>query len=230
MVKDKMSSFLLSVAVFFFIITFSISLPIYFRPFYYLHINALDLAEDSGYSYAEIKESYDQVLDYLTLPNREFGVGVMRYSQSGASHFADCKMLFMLNSFILILSGFFILTLRLLKRMGKIREYKFSDRSPSFWAATLACSLTVLLTAAASLSFHNAFNVFHKIFFIGKDNWYFDPRYDEIINILPEKFFMNCALFIVFSIITLSLAIIIGECILIKKTKKRILKNFLKTF
>ena len=29
-----------------------------------------------------------------------------------------------------------------------------------------------------------------------KDNWIFDPRYDQIINILPQQFFINCAIVI----------------------------------
>ena len=59
-------------------ITFSIGLPIYFRPFYYLHINGLDMVENTRWSYEVIKEAYDEVLDFLVL-NRPFGTGELRY-------------------------------------------------------------------------------------------------------------------------------------------------------
>ena len=38
--------------------------------------------------------------------------------------------------------------------------------------------------------------VFHAIFFPGKDNWIFDPAADQIILVMPEVFFRNCALLI----------------------------------
>ena len=44
-------------------ITFSIGLPIYFRPFYYMHINALEMVENTGWSFDVIKGAYDEVLD-----------------------------------------------------------------------------------------------------------------------------------------------------------------------
>ena len=69
-------------------ITFSIGLPIYFRPFYYLHINGLDMVESTGWSYDIIKEAYDEVLDYLVF-NTPFGTGQLRYSSEGKAHFAS---------------------------------------------------------------------------------------------------------------------------------------------
>ena len=38
--------------------------------------------------------------------------------------------------------------------------------------------------------------VFHAIFFPGKDNWIFDPAADQIILVMPEVLFRNCALLI----------------------------------
>ena len=92
------------IAVVLFIITVSIGLPIYLRFFYYLHINALDLPQKTGYDYATIKHAYDQMLNYLTLPNTEFSTGIFAFSKDGASHFADCKVLFNLNAITLIVS------------------------------------------------------------------------------------------------------------------------------
>lgn len=59
------------IALFLFLLSFAISLPILSRWFYYIQINTLGLEEASGHTYAEIKEAYDQILDYLLLPGRE---------------------------------------------------------------------------------------------------------------------------------------------------------------
>ncbi len=57
--KQKLISILFSVAALLLIITISIGLPIYFRPFYYAHIPAMDLDLMSGYTKAEIIEAYN---------------------------------------------------------------------------------------------------------------------------------------------------------------------------
>ena len=103
--KTKLLSMLCAVCVVFFLLTAAIGLPIYIRPFYYAHIEAFDLARVSGYSEEEIREAYDEVLDYLTLPGKEFSTGVLPHSAEGKAHFEDCKVLFDLNASILIGSG-----------------------------------------------------------------------------------------------------------------------------
>jgi uncharacterized membrane protein len=100
--KNKLLSVLCAVSVFLFLLTVSIGLPIYIRPFYYAHIGACDLEAVSGYSESEIRQAYDEVLDYLTLPGREFGTGVMPISHEAEHHFADCKVLFDLNAVVLV--------------------------------------------------------------------------------------------------------------------------------
>ena len=45
--------------LFIFLLSFSISLPILNRWFYYIQINTLHLEEASGYTYAEIKKAFD---------------------------------------------------------------------------------------------------------------------------------------------------------------------------
>ena len=94
---------LLIVSILVLILTISIGLPIYFRPFYYLHINALELPINTGYSYDTIKEAYDAVLDFLVY-GTQFSTGALKYSEEGKNHFIDCKFLFDLNLYGLIIS------------------------------------------------------------------------------------------------------------------------------
>ena len=199
-----LTSSLFCVALFFFILTFSISLPIYCRQFYYLHIDYLELTEVSGFTKPEIIGAYDSVLDYLTLTNKEFSVGVMKYSPAGKMHFADCKTLFSLNSTILLVSEFCVLLLLIIRKSGKIGPFLIGKRHASFYSALAAVFIPLIIGALASLNFDKAFEVFHKIFFPQKQNWILNPKTDEIINVLPQKFFMNCAILIGVSILVFS--------------------------
>ncbi len=207
MLKNKFCSLLFAVSVFFLILTFSIALPIYFRPFYYLHITPLNL-EAQGFSYSQIVNSYNSVLDYLTLPNKNFSAGVMKFSTSGASHFADCKALIALNMTVLIISFILIVIFLLLKRFGKLSFVNPGKHSAAFRGAVCALAVPVLIGLVASINFNRAFDVFHKIFFMGKSNWVFDKTQDEIIKVLPEIFFRNCAILIATSIFVISSIII----------------------
>lgn len=209
---------LFGVAVFFFIISFSIGLPIYCRFFYYLHINAFDLPSITGYDYATIKYAYDQVLNYLTLPGLEFSAGVFIFTEEGAAHFADCKVLFNINLIALLLSSAIIITTLTLQKKGLVLLKKPFGYSVAFTSAVSVLAIILLLFGIVSINFDKAFVIFHKIFFAGKDNWTFDPRYDQIINVLPQEFFMNCAIFIGAGIIALSVGIIVFQ--IVTKTRK----------
>lgn len=212
------TSVLFAVALFLFILTFSIGLPIYCRPFYYAHIDALNLPEKSGFTAEQIRQSYDAVLDYLTLPNREFSVGDMAYSPDGAAHFADCKALFDLNIGVLICSAICLIVLLVLRKVGKIQDFCIGRHPASFYSAMTTIFLPVTVGILASLNFDRAFVIFHSIFFPGKENWIFDPYTDEIIRVLPRQFFMNAAILIGASVLILSLIILIFDRI--KDSKK----------
>lgn len=218
--RDKCLAALLAVAVFFFILTASIGLPIYIRPFYYAHIEALDLPGVSGFAADRIIEAYDEVLDYLTLPGRDFGTGVMACSESAADHFRDCKVLFDLNAGLLLASAAVIAVLWVLRRMGRIGPLKLGSHGGAFWGALAAVGIPLVVGALAALDFSRAFVIFHSIFFPGKDNWLFDWNADQIIRVLPQQFFMNCAILIGAGILVLSLGILAAEYCLNRKDKE----------
>ncbi len=205
----QLLALLCAVAVFFAILTASIGLPIYIRPFYYAHIDAMELPEKSGFTREEILAAYDEVLDYLTLPGREFGTGKLAYSESGKAHFADCKVLFNLNAGVLLGSGLCLGLLHLLRR--KYGPYRLGKHSSAFYGAGAAVILPIVLGSLAALDFDRAFVIFHTIFFPGKTNWLFDYRTDEIIRVLPQDFFMHCAILIAAGVLVFSGAVLVWE-------------------
>ena len=222
-VSDKLSAVAtvaFAVAVALFILTFSIGLPIYIRPFYYAHIDDVKYAEYYGWDHEIMREAYDEMIEYCTTPGAEFGTGELKYSESGASHFADCKSLFTLNWVVFTVSGAVIILISALKHLGLIRLRRpFGFDATFFSAIGLLVSFT-LIGLLASIDFSTAFTIFHKIFFPGKDNWLFDPRTDQIILLLPQSFFMDCAILILASIIALS-AIFIAVGILRRDKKHK---------
>lgn len=208
---DRSLSVLFAAAVFFFILTFSIALPIYCRFFYYIHIEALALPVSSGFEASQIMDAYNEVLDYLTLPGQNFGTGVMICSAEAQVHFEDCKMLFDLNAGVLLGSAACIAILLALRKAGVIGDLYLGRRSGAFWGAAAILVCIAGIGCLAVLDFDQAFDIFHMIFFPGKDNWIFNWNADQIIRILPQAFFRNCAILIGSSILMLSLGTMLAH-------------------
>ena len=205
----RLLAVLCAVCLCLFLLTVSIGLPIYIRPFYYAHIDACNLEAISGYSEQEILDAYNEVLDYLTLPGREFGTGVMPYSEEGKAHFADCKGLFDLNAAIMLGSGLILLVLVAMRK--KWGPYRLGKHSAYLWAAVLSVTAPIMIGALAALDFDRAFVVFHSIFFPGKTNWIFDWHADQIIRVLPQEFFRNCAILIGGGLLSMAVGILVWE-------------------
>ncbi len=206
-VSNKIIPILFSIATFVLMVTCSVAMPIYVRPFYYWHIEALHL-EKSGYTAAQIKEAYNEILDYLTLPGGTFSAGDFPFTESGAAHFVDCKVLFTLNAVLLLCAAVFIIGVLWLRRQNRIPSLYIGKFHAAFYAAVTALLLIVLIAVVASMDFYAAFVSFHSIFFPGKENWILNYRTDPIINVMPQDFFMNCAILIGVCIVTASVAII----------------------
>lgn len=154
---------------------------------YVIDIDALSIPEASGLERQEIMMNYNAVLDYLSpFCQEDFSLPTLKFTETGAGHFHDCKVIF---NWIYALGAAAALGLILMK------AFKLFDRRTLRLSGILTAAIPVLLLAATALNFDKLFLYFHKVFF--EDNtWIFDPRYDEIIKILPQTFFMHCALLI----------------------------------
>lgn len=217
--KNKLLTVLFCICLVLFMLTFSIGLPIYCRFLYYIQIKTLGLEERTGYSYEVIKRAYDDVLNFCTLPWAKFKTGELKYTESGAAHFADCKVLFNLNLGVLLSSAAVLITLIVLHKRGIIRILTIKGHAAYFYSAIAAVGIPVLLAIPIAVDFDWAFKVFHTILFPGKDNWQLSSREDEILKIMPNKFFINCAIVIAVGLIAFSLALIAADLI-IKHRKK----------
>ena len=75
----------------------------------------------------------------------------------------------------------------------------------------------LVLAGLAALDFNRAFVIFHAIFFPGKDNWIFDSATDQIILVMPEEFFCNCAILIGVVLLTCCTVLILTDLLRRKK-------------
>ena len=207
---SKIWSVILAFCGVIFIIGFSIALPIWFRPFYYSQIEKLDIVDYSGFTREQIIKAYDDVLNYLNF-GTPFATGELKYSESGKSHFEDCKILFDLDTWATLISGLVLSAALVLKRLKVLKPAKLAKFDWFFYSGIFAVLLPIVLGGAVAVDFENAFVVFHKIFFPGKENWMFNWYEDEIIRILPSEFFMNCAIFIAVALFVLAIiSIVVG--------------------
>ncbi len=219
--KNKIFTTIFIIALIAFMITFSIGIPIYCRFLYYIQIKTLGLEEATGWSFDVIKEAYDDVLNYLTLPGFEFSTGQLKWSESGKAHFDDCKTLFNLNLGVLIGSAVLLIITGVLVKLKKVTLCRPFGHSACFLAAILAVALPVVIgLLIAAVGFDAAFEVFHAIFFPGKTNWVFNSRTDQVILIMPEQFFLNCAIIIGVVLLAFAAALIIYDAVTCKKRKK----------
>ena len=160
--KKTLLSMIFALALVLFVLTASIALPIYIRPFYYAHIEPMGLEAYTGLTAEQLKEAYNGILDYLTLPSRPFSCGILPFSAEGEAHFADCRVLFDLNRNVLLMSGGSLAVLLLLQK--KFGPYRLGKRHAAWWAGLLALIAPLVIGALAALDFDRAFVIFHQIF------------------------------------------------------------------
>lgn len=210
MKTSKSLTILLSVLTAVILLTAAIAVPILCRPFYYAHIQPLELCEQTGLTRDEIKTAFNEMLDYC-LGAEEFSTGVLRWSESGKSHFTDVRVLFLLDLRVLVAAVIAWIIVRVISRLTKRQPGQLLGRGYTFWAGTGLSAVFVIVGALAATNFDRAFTVFHTLFFPGKDNWLFNPAEDQIINILPQTFFMNCAVLILVILLAGCLALILWD-------------------
>lgn len=179
-------------------ITLSVKFTVNFRQLYYFDIKHLGIEQFVDMGTNEIKKNYDYLINFLYSPaNTEFKIPSFKASPEGILHFYEVKKLFSLIDKILYIS-------LLLNLVGVYLCYKYKDFSIFKYSSWILVSLPVFLLTAFSINFNKVFNTFHSIFF-NNNYWIFDIDKDPVINILPEAFFMHCAILITLIILIFSI-------------------------
>ena len=171
-----------------FFISVGLAIAIYVRPFYYMGMDRI--SEETGYSTEVIKENYDALIDYCSpFFTGELDFPSLPESESGISHFVEVKVIFNLFFALLFVTPVFLAGLIYLQHR----------RNSSSWllaSPIIVCVLPLLIGLACAIDFNRIFVLFHQVVF-NNDDWLFSPYEDPIILFLPERFFLQCALIIV---------------------------------
>lgn len=205
-----MKRFVLPILITLFIISASAVFTLNFRPLYYHDISSLNIEETSGYSENVIRENYDALIDYNSVFHRGSLDLSLPMSREGRIHFQDVKRIFDVLQILCVLSLIGSLILG-------IRAWKQGYRGFLKSAAVLSVFLPVIAGILIAFNWDNAFILFHELMF-SNDYWLFDERTDPVINILPDEFFLHCALLII--LLILSASLIMG-LIYLRQKKRR---------
>lgn len=187
--RQKITTVFLALALTVFLLSLSVVVTLNFRPLYYSDIANLDIPGISGLTETKIRENYDALIDY----NSVFYKGELEFpslamSPEGKIHFEEVKNIFVGIQLAVPISGLLVFLGFFFKR--KRRDYGFLKLG-SILTVVLPCVLGALIAA----NWQWFFVAFHKMAF-RNDYWIFDPAKDPVITILPDAFFMHCALMI----------------------------------
>jgi len=171
-----------------FLISLGLCVVLFFRQLYYYDIGYLNIVESSGFSKEEILKNYNSLIDWcMPWVSTEFSLPTFPSSNNAIIHFAQVKTVFNAVLCAGLLGGIALIPLLNKKSNTKSRYYIAG-------AITLAIPTTIGIYAA--FDFNKAFVLFHKIVF-RNDLWIFNYKTDPVIEILPEAFFMHCAIVII---------------------------------
>ncbi len=176
-------------------------------------ITALRMPETTGLPADVIFRNYRAVIDFLSpFSKKEFSLPDLAWSPSGASHFADVKVVFT-GFYIAGLIGFLVCLFFVLRAINRRLH-----RGTLAISAVTTIALPAVFLAAMAIDFDRTFVAFHHIFFNNMD-WIFDPAVDPVINIMPGEYFLHCAFFLgAFWIIAAALQFI-AHILLKRRTK-----------
>ncbi|HWT75152.1 MAG TPA: TIGR01906 family membrane protein [Mobilitalea sp.] len=178
-------------------ISIGVVITINFRPLYYMDVNLLNIEADSGYSKADILNNYNTLIDYSS----PFFKGDLKFptlpaSASGLEHFKEVKNIF---TYFYILGAITLVPAIIII----VVKAKKKDISYLLVSSIMAVVVPLILGIFMMINFDETFILFHKLVF-HNNYWLFDPTTDPVITILPDTFFMHCAIMIIFIVVLLS--------------------------
>lgn len=204
---------LLALVLVLFIISAAVVVTLHFRPLYYWDIDLLNIVESSGYSREEIVQNYNVLIDYNSIFGpKELNFPTLAMSETGRIHFEEVKDVFLLFEITAIVAG-------VLSLAGILYRHFRRNSGYLLLAGILTVGIPAVLAVLIALNWDRVFVLFHKIVF-NNDYWIFDAVTDPVITILPDTFFMHCALLIL-ALVVLGSVI----CLLLYRYSKKKIKE-----
>jgi integral membrane protein (TIGR01906 family) len=167
----------------------SVKFTLNFTPLYKFDINFLKIEQLINLSKEDILKNYTTLISYLkTSYKGDLSFPTLPMSNPGRIHFVEVKNIFVVLNYAMY--GALFLSIIGIIYCIKKRDYLFLKLNSIFLFI-----IPVLLAIPFAVDFDKTFTIFHKLVF-NNDYWLFDPKTDPIINILPQEFFLHCAVLI----------------------------------
>lgn len=188
--RNEVKGFLCGLIGMLFLISAAVMLTLSCKSLYKADMKRLDLAQETGYSEEEILENYKELIAYNISPlHKELKFPTFPMSEEAGIHFKEVKVIFQGFFWMMILSGiafFMIAAFQIRKKDWKFLKY------------TGICSLVIpcITGALVAWNWEWVFVTFHELVF-ANDYWLFDPVTDPVILVLPDEYFMHCAVMII---------------------------------
>lgn len=177
---------LLALVTALFILSAAVTLILHFRPLYFFDVAHLGIPALSGLPEDEIAANYNALIDYNSLFGpAELHFPTLAMSETGRIHFAEVKRVFLFFEVTCAVSA-------VLLAAGAV--YRHFRKNPGWLllAGVLTVGLPALAGSLIALNWDRVFVLFHQIVF-RNDYWIFDAATDPVITILPDTFFLHCA-------------------------------------
>ena len=183
-----LADFIISVLITFIVLSISIDFTLVFKPLYYFDITNLSIASSSNLSKVDILKNYNYTINYV-IENKSsvYNLPTLPSSPEAQIHFYEVKQLFVKMTIFLIISLVVVVAYGIFIKI-KPRVLK--------WSSILLLLSSIGIIIPSLINFNDFFDFFHSVFF-KNSYWEFDPIKDPIITILPEDFFLHCAILII---------------------------------
>jgi len=203
----------------------SIAIPTFMKSFYGYHFEKLQIPQSIEVEHDELMRVTGEMLDYmkgrrddLIIESVVGGEEREFFNEREKDHMADVYDLFAIGFKVRNVAFWSLIFFILLMIVLKIPVAYFLARCCREVLAGFI-SLAALLIIIIAIDFNRAFEVFHLMFF-DNDLWLLDPSTDLLINIVPQKFFVNISIAIGVLISTFSIAIVAVSSVYLRRVSK----------
>ena len=209
-----LAEFLPAFALTAFLIGGAVVITLGFRPLYYKDVDRLQIPQESGYSKEEILENYNALIDYnMKWEDSRLEFPSLPMSDNGRTHFAEVKDIFDIFKWMLVVGGAISL-------VGAFLFLRKKEAGFLLKASVTSAVLPVVLAILAAACWDKLFVWFHELFF-DNDFWQFSEIEDPVILILPDTFFLHCALMI-FGLVFLGSILCLVLYLILRKRKSAV--------
>ena len=193
----------------------AVTFTLHFRPLYVHDVHAYDLPAYTGLSEETILEQYDVLIDYNSIGGAEtLAFPDLPSSEVGLIHFEETKVIFLAFQWWAVIGTVLtVIGILLLRRQQPHRFLKY--------AGLVSLIFPVVVGVGVALMWDKVFVLFHEIMF-RNDYWLFNAQTDPIVLLLPDGYFMHCAVLIIALFILGGIICLVLYALLCRRAKRRV--------